>query len=285
MRYNKYYTLILSFIASLLLTSCTDAVESLFSDNIEEGEEVMFTTYLSENKVYSRAEVSHAGDNYTLDNAQYSPAVAGYKFNVKMYEKTENAEPTLVGSATYSSQDKSAVLKPSSLLYWPSTQKQYAFEATAGAATLSDEQTTPKLVQKQDLLHGYAFEPTITNDEWTDNLNALNFHTPAEWSKINKQRGISDSRQIPLFIRHQRAMITVVLKAYNTYDKKKLAFENYGDGKSVIGYINSYKNNDSESSKDIKINPCAFEKNIVYLNISYKNHYYCKNRNIKRLQL
>ena len=264
MRYNKYYTLILTFLSSLLLTGCTDAVESLFSDNIEEGEEVMFTTYLSENKVYSRAEALHDGDSYTLDNAQYSPAVAGYKFNVKMYEKTENAEPTLVGSATYSSQDKSAVLKPSSLLYWPSTQKQYAFEATAGDATLSDKQTTPELVQKQDLLHGYAFEPTITNDEWTDNLNALNFHTPAEWSKINKQRGISDSRQIPLFIRHQRAMITVVLKAYNTYDKKKLAFENYGDGKSVIGYINSYKNNDSESSKDIKINPCAFEKDIVY---------------------
>ena len=269
MRYNKYYTLILTFISSLLLTGCTDAVESLFSDNIEEGEEVMFTTYLSENKVYSRAEVSHDGDSYTLDNAQYSPIVAGYDFTIKMYERTEEEDAygekkKLVGTAKYSSQDKTAVLKPSSLLYWPSTQKQYAFEATAGDATLSDKQTTPDLVQKQDLLHGYAFEPTITNDEWTDNLNALNFHTPAEWSKINKQRGISDSRQIPLFIRHQRAMITVVLKAYNTYDKKKLAFENYGDGKSVIGYINSYKNNDSESSKDIKINPCAFEKDIVY---------------------
>ena len=82
MRYNKYYTLILSFIASLLLTSCTDAVESLFSDNIEEGEEVMFTTYLSENKVYSRAEALHDGDSYTLDNAQYSPAVAGYDLSL-----------------------------------------------------------------------------------------------------------------------------------------------------------------------------------------------------------
>ena len=264
MRYNKYYTLILTFLSSLLLTGCTDAVESLFSDNIEEGEEVMFTTYLSENKVYSRAEVLHDGDSYTLDNAQYSPAVAGYDFNVKMYEKTENAEPTLVGSAIYSSQDKSAVLKPSSLLYWPSTQKKYAFEATAGSDILSDEQTTAELVQKQDLLHGYAFEPTITNDEWTDNLNALNFHTASEWSKINKQRGISDSRQIPLFIRHQRAMVTVILKAYDTYDKNKLSFSNYGEDKSVIGYINSYKNNDSESSKDIKINPCAFEKDIVY---------------------
>lgn len=266
MRYNKYYTLILTFLSSLLLTGCTDAVESLFSDNIEEGEEVMFTTYLSENKVYSRAEVSHVGDNYTLDNAQYSPIVAGYYFTIKMYERTEEEDAygekkKLVGTATYSSQDKTAVLKPSSLLYWPSTQKQYAFEATAGDATLSDEQTTPKLVQKQDLLHGYAFEPTITNDEWTDNLNALNFHTPAEWSKINKQRGISDSRQIPLFIRHQRAMITVVLKAYNTYDKKKLAFENYGDGKSVIGYINSY---DAETSAETKINPYAFKQDIIY---------------------
>lgn len=226
----------------------------------------MFTTYLSENKVYSRAEVSHVGDNYTLDNAQYSPIVAGYDFTIKMYERTEEEDAygekkKLVGTAKYSSQDKTAVLKPSSLLYWPSTQKQYAFEATAGDATLSDEQTTPELVQKQDLLHGYAFEPTITNDEWTDNLNALNFHTPAEWSKINKQRGISDSRQIPLFIRHQRAMITVVLKAYNTYDKKKLAFENYGDGKSVIGYINSY---DAETSAETKINPYAFKQDIIY---------------------
>lgn len=266
MRYNKYYTLILTFLSSLLLTGCTDAVESLFSDNIEEGEEVMFTTYLSENKVYSRAEVSHVGDNYTLDNAQYSPIVAGYDFTIKMYERTEEEDAygekkKLVGTAKYSSQDKTAVLKPSSLLYWPSTQKQYAFEATTGAATLSDKQTTPGLVQKQDLLHGYAFEPTITNDEWTDNLNALNFHTPAEWSKINKQRGISDSRQIPLFIRHQRAMITVVLKAYNTYDKKKLAFENYGDGKSVIGYINSY---DAETSAETKINPYAFKQDIIY---------------------
>ena len=266
MRYNKYYTLILTFLSSLLLTGCTDAVESLFSDNIEEGEEVMFTTYLSENKVYSRAEVSHVGDNYTLDNAQYSPIVAGYDFTIKMYERTEEEDAygekkKLVGTAKYSSQDKTAVLKPSSLLYWPSTQKQYAFEATAGAATLSDKQTTLELVQKQDLLHGYAFEPTITNDEWTDNLNALNFHTPAEWSKINKQRGISDSRQIPLFIRHQRAMITVVLKAYNTYDKKKLAFENYGDGKSVIGYINSY---DAETSAETKINPYAFKQDIIY---------------------
>ena len=266
MRYNKYYTLILTFLSSLLLTGCTDAVESLFSDNIEEGEEVMFTTYLSENKVYSRAEVSHVGDNYTLDNAQYSPIVAGYDFTIKMYERTEEEDAygekkKLVGTATYSSQDKTAVLKPSSLLYWPSTQKKYAFEATAGLDILSDKQTTAELVQQQDLLHGYAFEPTITNDEWTDNLNALNFHTPAEWSKINKQRGISDSRQIPLFIRHQRAMITVVLKAYNTYDKKKLAFENYGDGKSVIGYINSY---DAETSAETKINPYAFKQDIIY---------------------
>ena len=101
---------------------------SIFSDDIEEGEEVMFTTSLPTAAALTRTEPS------------YTAPKENYKFTIGMY--TDDTHK--VGEGIYNTiiNDEIGTLKAEKPLYWHSTQIAYGFKATAGTTDLEADQTT-----------------------------------------------------------------------------------------------------------------------------------------------
>ena len=208
------------------------------NDDIEAGEGVMFATYMP-GRVMTRT----AQEDFNDRMATFKAVADDYEFNVEMYQKGEGENPpTLLGNANYLptkteaienegqenetvtvtyASDGTLVSKTGvAPLYWPGNAKEYGFKATAGTTTLEVDQTTAEKLLQQDRLLGYGFEP-LWNSEGnapTDNEDDLNFRTSKQWYKADQQRvGLTDAsdeyKKIPLYLKHQRSLITIILKA------------------------------------------------------------------------
>lgn len=214
------------------LSSCSDDLLPTGGDGsdggeIKAGEEVMFTT-----SVPKPAAISRALNTELLKG--YKTIADDYELTITMLRGSEEK----VGSAMYVPVcDKSVTpidydadgtleLKqtetPQSPLLWESNTVKYAFEATAGTDNIETDQTTPENWLAQDRLHGYAFSPfEPENGEPADRIDAPNYHTSKEWYQLNKawhdaegqMLASDDYKKIPLFLQHERAWITVILKA------------------------------------------------------------------------
>ena len=232
---------------AMALIGCSDEVSSSFAeegDDIKAGEPVMFATYMP-GVVKTRATAEEA---FNARMTTFVPVTADYEFNVEMFEQnvTEalgNADylPTKAVSGegdtqtvTYAT-DGTLVLKTGEgakvPLYWPGNAKRYGFKATAGTTTLETEQTTEEKLLQQDRLLGYGFEPLwdATNNRAVDNEDALNFRTPKEWKTANQQAwGLTEAseyKKIPLYLKHQRSLITIILKAGEGVNREDLVYE------------------------------------------------------------
>ena len=109
-------------------TGCRETIMSIFSVDIEEGEEVMFTTSLPTAAALTRTEPS------------YTAPKENYKFTIGMY--TDDTHK--VGEGIYNTiiNDEIGTLKAEKPLYWHSTQIAYGFKATAGTTDLKADQST-----------------------------------------------------------------------------------------------------------------------------------------------
>lgn len=261
----------LIYILSLIVcfVSCKDDIlphEEVASE-IGIGEEVMFTTNVPKTMAVSRAL------NKELLSG-YKTIADDYELTIKMLKGTEE----LVGSpaiyvpiadkeVTPVEYDPDGTLelkageKP---LMWESNTTKYAFEATAGTASVAADQSDFQKWFAQDRLHGYAFSPMIPEDETqADQTDAPNYHTSKEWYQLNKawhdaegqMMASNDYKKIPLFMQHERAWVTVILKAGkgvkresvlarynetdNTYNPNvKATFFSYPEGEGAPSEIN-----------------------------------------------
>ncbi len=242
--YRYWLTTALSF---MLLSSCSDVTDIFDGTPVEfeEGEKVSFTT-----NVPTIANVSSRA--YTPDGnllKGYSTISDDYTLSIKMLE--ESADNSL-GTCTYKpvtdeetgGYDSYGKLYATPKngegeFYWNSNVKKYAFEATAGTETLEIDQSTQEKWFAQDRLHGYAFAPLLDTDNSNkpvDKIDAPNFHTNKEWGAMNKawrdaaetdvMHKPDDYKQIPLFLQHERAWITLILKAGNGVSRDALKLEN-----------------------------------------------------------
>ena len=217
---------------ALLLSSCKETIERFFANEIEQGEEVLFTT-----AVPNRAVTRSAKSDYEDAMGAYQAVNEAYEFTVNMY--AQGGE--LVGSSTYCPAEAEGENTIGALigktdvtpLYWSSTTTPYAFEATAGTAILSNNQTTKADWLKQDLLKGYGYIQKWNGDDDSgspiDKLDALNYHTAKEWRSLHKEMGLlsndEDYKRIPLYLQHKRSLITVILKAGEGVSRQALDFE------------------------------------------------------------
>lgn len=240
---NRYFLMLAMTVA--LFTSCSDVAE-LFNNSpveFEDGEKVTFTTNVP--NVASVTTRAYTPDDKLLKG--YSTISDDYTLSIKMYE--ENVDNPL-GTCTYkpvttdTGYDAYGKLEAvpeagEGEFYWNSNVKKYAFEATAGTETLEVDQSTREKWFAQDRLHGYAYAPLLDTDnsnQSVDDINAPNYHTNKEWGAMNKvwREGAEpdvmhkpeDYKQIPLFLQHQRAWITLILKAGNGVSREVLKFEN-----------------------------------------------------------
>lgn len=241
---NKIFKTYKYLLALAVFTSCSD-ITNIFENSpveFEEGEKVMFTTNVPNvANVVTRA--------YTPDTELlrgYSTINDNYELSIKMFE--DGVQDALgkyiycpVSDETgYNVYGKLAASDESQSFYWNSNVRKYAFEATAGTEVLEVDQSTKEKWLAQDRLHGYAFAPLLDNEKnnaSVDNINALNYHTNKEWGAMNKawrdaasaeneMLSAEDYKMIPLFLQHQRAWITLKLKAGNGVSRDDLKFEN-----------------------------------------------------------
>lgn len=186
-------------------------MSSSFSDDgeIRPGDPVMFTTYV-QGKALTRTYADETAFN--TDMATYHDASSSYAFTYEIYKSGEDA-----------------AIAYGSTVYWPDNVNAYGFKATAGSATLGTNQTTANDLLAQDKLIGYGFEP-IWNSGSPDNIDGLNYRTCADWKAANVSRSVpeADQKKIPLYLKHQRSKITIILKAGEGVARTDLASETAG---------------------------------------------------------
>ena len=255
---------VIYLLLTAMLAACSDSM-SFFGDHdidFEEGEAVLFTTSVPDNSAATRATL--VPDLSLLGG--YRTICQDYTLTVSMYEQGND---TPIGTCDYKpmpaqvpteanggyDEDGQLVAAPDGggqkPLYWHSNVMPYAFEATAGTATLEADQSTPAKWLAQDRLHGYAFMPLLDeekpeDDRAVDNIDARNYHTNVEWGRYNKawqdysgaMLQPDDYKRIPLFLRHQRAWITVILRAGEGVSRDVLKFATAEQ--NIRTAINSY---------------------------------------------
>lgn len=210
------------------LASCSDDFHLFGGEDgeIQTGEKVMFTTSVPKPVAVTRALNTELLKGYTTIADEYELTITMLEGNnaqvgsakyVPVSDKEKDVTPV-----TY---DSDGTLEPKAgaiPLLWKTNTEKYAFEATAGSESVNTNQTTPENWLAQDRLHGYAFSPfEPENGEPADRLDAPNYHTSKEWYQLNKawhdaegqMLASDDYKKIPLFLQHERAWITVILKA------------------------------------------------------------------------
>jgi hypothetical protein len=273
----KLSQLVLVVSAIISLTSCRETLESLFPSEIAEGEEVMFTTSLPSGSTTrtTQAEYKEQMNAYKTVNEAYEFTIDMFKENVAdpigsgIYRPASKVTKDEEGNITKVEYDEVGTLvsETNKALYWSSTIVPYAFEATAGSETLSADQSTKEYWLKQDRLKGYGYIQMWDNDNNSpiDNLDTLNYHTAKQWKELNSRASLvsdeADYKKIPLYLRHQRSLITIILKAGEGVSRKALAFDMAENDLSANIY--SYTKGASTTSS-LEINPLASEAFIDY---------------------
>ena len=178
---------------ALAMTGCSeDLASSVADDEIKPGDPVLFAPYLS-----SRA-MTRATDVSTYKDATQNTDIANYSFTYEMY--------------------KSAVVDPvasSPQIYWPDNINAYGFKATAGSETLATDQDSYEDFLLQDQLVGFG---AIASTE--DNIAALNYRISKNWKADN-----GGSKAIPIYLKHLRSRITVILKAGEGVSRQDLRLD------------------------------------------------------------
>lgn len=255
----KLSQLVLMMTFILGMTGCNETIDSLFSDGISEGEEVMFTTSLP-----GAPATRGAQEDYEEEMNKYQAVNKAYEFTIDMY-----ADGKVIGTGTYGPDTlkTDGTLSPKTghtPLYWSSTTVPYAFKAVAGTEDLSPVQNAQKDWLQQDRLEGYGYVQLWdeNNNNPTDNLDALNYHTAKEWKALNNQSKMvsdnNDLKKIPLYLQHKRSLISIILKAGEGVTRKALAYDVAENDLSAK--IFSY----DTAGSPIEIMPLAKEEKIHY---------------------
>ena len=205
---KKYIISQIAWLLCLLLamTGCSNDMSSSFSDDgeIRPGDPVMFTTYV-QGKALTRTYADETAFN--TDMATYHDASSSYAFTYEIYKSGE--APAIASGST---------------VYWPDNVNAYGFKATAGTNAVAIDQTTDANLLLQDKLIGYGFEP-LWNSGLPDNIEGLNYRTCKQWKDANAYRGVApeDQKKIPLYLKHQRSKITIILKEGEGVNHEDLA--------------------------------------------------------------
>lgn len=243
----KLSQLVLVVSLVVTVTGCRETFENIFSDDIAAGDEVMFTTSLR-STVVTRA----------IDYSGYSFVNSPYKFTISMFEGND-ATAAAIATSEYSvdTNSEKGDLKSDKPLYWPSNQKAYRFTAFAGSKDLSAAQSTFGDWLEQDRLEG----------------ESPSSRKPNQWKEYNEQDNITgdDAKKIPLYLKHKRALITVILKAGEGVKPEALTYE--AAQKDISATIYSYGTTNLEIEPLLEKYEEGGEKTICYKAVVVPHNY------------
>lgn len=268
MKLSKYG--ILFTLIALLLASCSDEWQKAIDDGTipdMTGEEVAFTTNVSssgsDSRGYSPIENGTAG---------YIAINKAYKLKITMHKQGEEAaigsctyEPVFSQSGTSEGVLRAVPANGETALYWQDSQQAYGFSVTAGSDNIATDQSDEEKWLAQDRLKGFSYAPVKDDSEQPveDNINAINYRTSKQWYQANSVRmptnGIvpkDDFKNIPLFLQHERAWITVILRAGVGVDRDAVDFGTAGE--KIKAEIYNYE------SDGTAITPWLTEQEVAY---------------------
>lgn len=253
------YILLLS-----VLSGCTDTLDVIPDDDvvINVGDEVLFSAHVPQIATRATAEETRYWESIN----RFEHVQDDYVFNVEMFE---DGNPTLLASASYNPtkntvnnvttyDDYGTLTEDGSYLYWPSNVKKYAFHAISSnsSATVEQDQSTEAKYFTQDRIEGYGYVPGWDNalNEGAGapirNLDGLNYLTSKEWYAANKAWGTPEGmnnaqlveywKKIPLFMRHKRSRITVLLKAGEGVEREQIEYDPILNKQNIAIDIFSY---------------------------------------------
>ena len=148
----KLSQLVLMMTFILGMTGCNETIDSLFSDGISEGEEVMFTTSLP-----GAPATRGAQEDYEEEMNKFQAVNKAYEFTIDMYADGKVIVTGTYGPDTLKTDGTLSPKTGHTPLYWSSTTLPYAFKAVAGTEDLSPVQNTQKDWLQQDRLEGYGY--------------------------------------------------------------------------------------------------------------------------------
>lgn len=298
----------------LVMVGCQDRIEGFRDIDAPDmtGEPVSFVSGLRTEKKATRAHFDNQGamgeelSKFHPVVETYNDSLYLYTFDISMYRKTDGAN---LGHAEYQLKntdniyDEKGTLEVkfgSTPLYWPDNSNQYGFKVETVNNVLGENQEDATHFLDNDLLLGYGFEPLWdgTNNQSFDDIDALNFRSSREWYAANREAfpeaSDADWRKIPLYLKHQRCWVTIVLKAGRGVPRNILTYEatdenfsskmfSYGEGgnkeitpwrrAAMIAY-DADKNGPAVTLEELKN---SGETNTITLNAIVEPHNYLEN--------
>lgn len=267
-------------IISLLLClfwGCQDAIEESASGEAGDltGQVVQFGGYLP------GGIATRAAEPYT----DYSRMSQAYTLRVAMLQEQEGVTtPLATASYTPKSTDEEpnkGLLLPKTgetALYWPNSVTACGFTATAGTDALAADQSEEEKWLEQDRLEGYAAVPeeAATSEAAASYVvpEDAQYKTHKEWYQANRawrdNLGLTSADQykvVPLFMKHQRAWISVILKAGEGVKPEDLAYKKTLT--SLTAEIHSYASaaaaeGGEATTTELKVNPWKRAQEVDY---------------------
>lgn len=247
----------------MLATSCSDAVESaLGSGEIEAGDKVMFTTFVPDVSPTTRT----AKEEWETKVNAYKPVQLDYLFTVEMWKDgaaeasaSNTYRPTMhanEGDPLIENYDGTLQSTGTTEIFWQDNHNRWGFKAEANNNPLSNVQNSQEMWLSMDYLTGHSYLPIWTGDADTGSgtdPEEIQYHTNKEWYASNKAvmdaAGImpeskDDYKKVPLYMKHQRAWITVVLRAGEGVAREALQYLTSDD--NIQTTINSYADGSSQ---------------------------------------
>lgn len=253
------YSLLL-FTLSASLTACSDTISSFFGDGeIEQGEAVVFNTMVPDVSPATRSAKSEWQEKvgaYKAVEREYTFTVEMWKQGDDAYTATSTYKPIYTdenGNITYNDDGTLQAAESATPLYWQDNVNPWGFKAyTTNTDVIAADQSDQTKWLAQDKLIGYSYLPIWTGTDKegheTDNINGINYRTSKEWYRDNKTAkelsglmvsSSEDYKKIPLYLQHQRAWVTVILKAGEGVTREALAYATSGD--NITTSIYSYR--------------------------------------------
>ena len=270
---------------ALLLIGCNNDELSVVNDEDSEimvGEQIQFTSMLPDDLNATRA----SKDEWKTKVGKYSPVNHDYSFAVTMWKRNAENDSTLSGTSTYKPMQTTDIgsstisgydgtlklAEGATALYWQDNVNKWGFTAEANNNTLAPDQSTQEKWLAMDHLKGHSYLPVWDDDKGTGtDLDTPMYMTSKEWYKAN-QKALSQSgsmasstedyKKIPLYMKHQRAWITVILKAGEGVTREALAFDKSAE--NIRMAINSYTKTESNYNIQAVSQPWASEYFINY---------------------
>ncbi len=266
-------------IISLLLClfwGCQDAIEEPASGEAGDltGQVVQFGGYLP------GGIATRAAESYT----DYSRMSQAYTLRVTMLQQ----DGSTLATASYAPKSTNEEANQGLLLpkegetplYWPNSVTKCGFTATAGLEALAADQSAEAKWLEQDRLEGYAAVPEAAASEGEATTpsyvvpDAASYMTHKEWYQANRTwrdaLGLTTAdkyKVVPLFMKHQRAWISVILKAGEGVKADDLDYEKTLT--SLTAEIYSYATaaaaeGEEATTKELKVNPWKREQAVDY---------------------